>query len=155
MSLESRSPLTGASVRSSGLGRAQEILLDTARQLGGSLDPDAIFTRMLNSVRGAMRCDGMIVSSFDATTCTIRCAYAWVGGNVLDPATLPPLTWRPDSAGMQSQVIRTGRPMIFDDVGEHTPLESVIACAAAASARCRSFNSRYKIPSKCRAWANL
>jgi len=118
MSLESRSPLTGASVRSSGLGRAQEILLDTARQLGGSLDPDAIFTRMLNSVRGAMRCDGMIVSSFDATTCTIRCAYAWVGGNVLDPATLPPLTWRPDSAGMQSQVIRTGRPMIFDDVGE-------------------------------------
>jgi hypothetical protein len=62
------------SLRSSGFDRAQQIVLDTARQLGGSLDPDAIFTRMVNSVRGAMRCDGLIVSSFDAETRTIRCA---------------------------------------------------------------------------------
>ena len=118
MPLDSRSPLADLSPRPLGFDRAQQILLDTARQLGGSLDPDAIFTRMVNSVRGAMRCDGLIVSSFDAGTRTIRCDYAWVGGNVLDPSTLPPLTWRPDSAGMQSQVIRTGRPMIFHDVTE-------------------------------------
>src|SRR5262245_3065903 len=118
MSLESQSSLADVSPRTPGFDRAQQILLDTARQLGGSLELDAIFTRMVESVRRAMRCDGMIVSSFEAETRTIRCAYAWVGGNVLDPATLPPLTWRPDSAGMQSQVIRTGRPMIFDDVPE-------------------------------------
>jgi len=94
------------------------VLLETARQLGSSLEPDAIFARMRDSVRGAMPCNGLIVSSFDRASGLIRCAYAWVGGNLLDPATLPPLVYRPESEGMQTQVIRTGRPMIFADVAE-------------------------------------
>jgi len=97
---------------------AYHILLETARQLGSSLEPEAIFTRLKDSVRAAMRCDGLIVSSFDPAENLIRCAYAWVGGNVLDPAGLPPLTYRPDAEGMQTQVIRTGRPMLFSDVAD-------------------------------------
>ena len=100
------------------LDRAQRILLETARQLGGSLEPGAIFARLRESVVGAMRCDGLIVSSFDRVTQEIRCAYAWVGGNVLDPDTLPPLRLQPEGGGMQSQVIRSGRPMQFGDVAE-------------------------------------
>jgi PAS domain S-box-containing protein len=98
--------------------RAHRILLETARQLGSSLEPQAIFARLQNSVCGAVRCDGLIVSSFDRKASLIRCEYAWVGGNVLDPTTLPPLVFRPDSSGMQTQVIRTGRPMLFSDVAE-------------------------------------
>ncbi len=94
------------------------ILLETARQLGSSLDPDAIFTRVRDSIRSAMPCNGLIVSSFDRASNLIRCVHAWVGGNVLDPASLPPLVHRPDSEGMQTQVIRTGRPAIFSDVAE-------------------------------------
>jgi GAF domain-containing protein len=97
---------------------AYPILLETARQLGGSLEPAAIFGRLQHSVCGAMRCDGLIVSSFDRAASVILCDYAWVGGNLLDPATLPPLTYRDDSGGMQSQVIRTGRPAMFSDVVE-------------------------------------
>src|SRR4051812_12938888 len=89
--------------------RLRRILLETARQLAGSLEPAAIFARMLASVRGAMVCDGMIVSSYDAAGRVIRCEFAWVGGNELDPATLPSLSYREDGGGMQSQVIRTGR----------------------------------------------
>lgn len=100
------------------LDRLHQILLDTARQLGSSLEPQAIFARMLASVRAAMRCDGLVVSELDRENGVIRCVYAYVSGNLLDPATLPPLTFRPDSAGMQSQVIRTGRPMLFTDVVE-------------------------------------
>ena len=98
--------------------RAYRILLETARQLGGSLEPSAIFARLKHSVCGAVRCDGLIVSAFDRASGVIRCDYAWTGGNVLDPATLPPLIYREDSGGMQSQVIRTGRPAMFSDVVE-------------------------------------
>src|SRR5262249_61728564 len=61
---------------------------------------------------------GMIVSSLDREQSLIRCEYAWVGGNRLDPSTLPPLKFRTESGGMQSSVIRSGRPMIFADVAE-------------------------------------
>jgi hypothetical protein len=98
--------------------RARRILLETARQLAGSLEPAAIFARMLASVRGAMVCDGMIASSYDAAEGVIRCQFAWVGGNDLDPATLPPLACREDGGGMQSQVIRSRRPMLFGDVAQ-------------------------------------
>src|SRR6185369_4792359 len=118
MPLDPQSESAMAAAQPPALGRVHQILLDTARQLGSSLDPDAIFVRMLDSVRGAMRCDGLIVSAFDRDQGLIRCAYACVGGNVLDPSTLPPLRFRADSGGMQSQVIRTGRPMLFSDVAE-------------------------------------
>lgn len=101
-----------------GPDRAYRILLETARQLGGSLEPADIFARLQTSVARAMPCDGLVVSSYDRASGSIRCAYAWVGGNVLDPAGLPPLTYKEDSQGMQSQVIRTGRPMMFSDVVE-------------------------------------
>src|SRR5882724_7030494 len=92
------SPRQGAGMAdaSAALDRAHRILLETARQLGSSLEPEAIFARLKTSVVGAMRCDGLIVSSYDRETQVIRCVYAWVGGNVLDPAGLPPLTFKPD-----------------------------------------------------------
>src|SRR5262247_1724978 len=116
MPLEPTSENPGSAAAPLALDRAHQILLDTARQLGSSLDPDAIFARMLDSVRGAMRCDGMIVSSFDREQSLIRCDFAWVGGNRLEASTLPPLKFRPESGGMQSEVIRTGRPRLFSDV---------------------------------------
>ncbi len=98
--------------------RVHQILLDTARQLGSSLDPYAIFARMLSSVRVAMCCDGLIVSELDRGAGLIHCTYAWVGGNVLEPSSLPPVAFRKDSGGMQSHVIRTGQPTLFSDVVE-------------------------------------
>src|ERR1044072_6309101 len=120
--VESSGP--GATPSAPGVGdatvpdRAPHVLPETAGHLGRSLEPEAIFTRLLDSVGGAMPCDGLIVSSFDRTQNLIRCAYPWVGGNLLDPASLPPLEYRADSEGMQSQVIRTGRPMLFSDVAD-------------------------------------
>jgi signal transduction histidine kinase len=118
MPLDLPSDTSVPAVQPSALDRLHQILLDTARQLGSSLVPDDIFARMLSSVGAAMRCDGLIVSSFDREQGEIRGAYAWVGGNVLDPSTLPPLKFRAESGGMQSEVIRTGRPALFSDVVE-------------------------------------
>ncbi len=64
-----------------------------------------------------MHCDGFLISSFDSEKQQIRCEFAWVNGNRLDPALLPPVVYKPD-AGMQSQVIRTGKPILFEDVSQ-------------------------------------
>jgi PAS domain S-box-containing protein len=48
----------------------------------------------------------------------IRCDFAYVNGAYVDPATLPPLRYRVDSGGMQTQVIRTGEPLLENDVRE-------------------------------------
>jgi signal transduction histidine kinase/ActR/RegA family two-component response regulator len=101
------------------LDAAHHILIETARQLGSSLDRGAVFTRLRDSVSVAMRCDGLIVSSFDRAEGLIRCAYAWVNGNLVDPVTLPPLTYQGGSVGMQSRVIHSGKPMMFTNVVEH------------------------------------
>jgi PAS domain S-box-containing protein len=59
----------------------------------------------------------VIVSSFDERDSLIRCEYASVEGNRIDPATLPPLKLSA-SGGMQSEVIRTGQPLLANDVAE-------------------------------------
>ena len=97
------------------------LLVEAARQLGSSLDPEAIYTRLRDTIRGAMPLGGLVVSSYDAAEQTIRCAYAWLSGNVLDSATLPPLRYRAEGGGgMQSQVIREGKPLLFNDVVQRT-----------------------------------
>ncbi len=94
------------------------LLVDAARQLGSSLDPEAIYTRLRETIRSAMPLGGLVVSSYDAAEGMIRCTYAWVSGKALDPASLPPLRFNPDAGGMQTQVIRTGKPLLFNDVVE-------------------------------------
>src|SRR5438445_4726335 len=59
--------------------------------------------------------DGVVVSSFDAEDGIIRCDYAWVDGELLDVSIFPPLQLRA-SGGMQSEVIRTGEPLLTNDV---------------------------------------
>jgi len=112
-------PSSNEGASTSRLDAAHHILIETARQLGSSLDRDAVFARLRDSVSVAMRCDGLIVSSFDRAENLIRCAYAWVNGNLVEPETLPPVTYRGGSFGMQSRVIHTGNPMMFTDVVEH------------------------------------
>src|SRR5436305_4667236 len=58
--------------------------------------------------------NGVVESSVDAEG-TIRCDYAWVDGEVLDVSIFPPLKVQAES-GMQSEVIRTGRPLLTNDV---------------------------------------
>ena len=58
------------------------------------------------------------MSSYDESDGLIRCEYAWVEGNRVDAATLPPLPLNTQGGGMQSRVIVTGEPLLFNDVVE-------------------------------------
>src|SRR3569833_2235332 len=91
------------------------LLLGAARLLGETLVPERVYEQFREILADAVRHDGCIVSSYDPTDGTIRCEYAWADGRRLDETTLPPLKLSAEG-GMQSEVIRTGRPLLTNEV---------------------------------------
>src|SRR3954447_13426432 len=91
------------------------LLLEAARVLAETLDPQRVYERFEELLAEAVHHDGVVVSSFDEAEGLIRCEFAWVDGERLDPALFPPLRPRADG-GMQSEVIRTGEPLLTNDV---------------------------------------
>ncbi len=94
-----------------------ELLLEAARYLGETLEPGRVYDRFHELLADSIPHDGVVVSSYDESDSLIRCEYAWVEGNRLDPALLPPLPYNPEG-GMQSRVIATGEPLLANDVVE-------------------------------------
>jgi PAS domain S-box-containing protein len=97
-----------------------ELLLNAARQLGESIEPERIYERFHELVAEVVQHDGVIISSYDQRDELIRCEYAWTDGAVLDPTTLPPLPLNRAGGGMQSRVIVSGEPLLFSDVPHET-----------------------------------
>ena len=92
-----------------------QLLLDAARSLTETLEIDRVYDRFHELLADVIPHDGVIVSSFDERESLIACEYASVEGNRIDPATLPPLKLSA-GGGMQSEVIRTGQPLLANDV---------------------------------------
>jgi PAS domain S-box-containing protein len=93
------------------------LLLEAARHLGETLEPGRVYDRFHELLTDWIHHDGVVVSDYDESDGLIRCEYAWVEGNRLDPAILPPLAYNP-KGGMQSRVISTGEPLLINDVRE-------------------------------------
>jgi PAS domain S-box-containing protein len=93
-----------------------QLLLDAARYLGETLEIDRVYDRFHELLADAIQHDGVVVSSFDEHEGLIRAEYVWVEGQHVDPATLPELKVS-TAGGMQSEVIRTGKPLLENDVG--------------------------------------
>jgi signal transduction histidine kinase len=102
-----------------------ELLLNAARQLGESIEPERVYERFHELVADVIQHDGLIISSYDDRDELIRCEYAWTDGAVLDPATLPPVALNRQGGGMQSRVIVRGEPLLFNDVPERTKVDGV------------------------------
>src|SRR5919199_83293 len=99
------------------------LLLDAARQLGESLEPERVYERFRELLSDVVEHDGVVVSSYDETEGLIRCDYAWSDGELLDASRLPPLPLNREG-GMQSRVIVSGEPLLVNDVPdvvEHEP----------------------------------
>ncbi|HET7129196.1 MAG TPA: ATP-binding protein [Gaiellaceae bacterium] len=90
------------------------LLLQAARYLNETLEPRRVYERFRELLAEPIPHDGVVVSSVDAEG-VIRCDYAWVDGELLDVSIFPPLRVQ-EKSGMQSEVIRTGRPLLTNDV---------------------------------------
>jgi PAS domain S-box-containing protein len=97
-----------------------EFLLHAARRLGESIEPERIYERFHELVADVIQHDGLIISSYDERDELIRCQYAWTDGSVLDATALPALPLNREGGGMQSRVIVSGEPLLFNDVPERT-----------------------------------
>ena len=95
-----------------------ELLLHVARELGETLEPERVYDRFHELLADVIPHDGVVVSSYDEADGLIRCEYASVEGNRLDPATFPPLPLNREGGGMQSRVITTGESLLANDVAE-------------------------------------
>lgn len=95
-----------------------ELLLTAARVLGETLEPERVYERFHEFLGEVVPHDGLVVSSYEERDDLIRCEYAWVEGNVVDPSTLPPLPLNRDGGGMQSRVIVSGDSFVFNDVAD-------------------------------------
>jgi PAS domain S-box-containing protein len=94
------------------------LVLEAARYLGETLDPERVFDRFEELLGRAVQHDGVVVSAYDEREGLIRCEYALVDGAKLDPGTFPPLRLNPKGEGMQSRVIRSGESLIVNDVAD-------------------------------------
>jgi PAS domain S-box-containing protein len=94
------------------------LLLDAARQLGETLEPELVYDRFHELLGDVVPHDGVVVSSFDEAEGHIRCEYALVEGSRVDPSLLPPLPLNREGGGMQSRVILTGESLLANDVVE-------------------------------------
>ena len=94
-----------------------ELLLHAARELGESLEPERVYERFHELLADVIPHDGLIVSSYGERDDLIRAEYAWTDGAVLDISKLPPLSLNREG-GMQSRVIVSGEPLLFNDVAE-------------------------------------
>jgi PAS domain S-box-containing protein len=89
-------------------------LLEAARQFGSTLDQDRIYAILLRLIDGVMPIEGLVVSSFDPETETIRAEHVWSDGAVHDISGFPAIKWNREGTGMQSRVILTGKAEVFD-----------------------------------------
>jgi signal transduction histidine kinase len=95
-----------------------ELLLAAARYLNETLELERVYDRFRELLAEAVPHGGVIVSSFDPESGLISCDYAWVDGDKIDPAILPPLPLNREGGGMQSRVIVSGEPLLVNDVPE-------------------------------------
>jgi PAS domain S-box-containing protein len=93
-----------------------QLMLDAARYLGEALELERVYDRFHDLLVDAIQHDGVVVSSYDEHEGLIRAEYVWVEGQHVDPETLPELKLS-TAGGMQSTVIRTGEPLLENDVG--------------------------------------
>jgi PAS domain S-box-containing protein len=94
------------------------LVLEAARYLGETLDPERVFDRFEELLGRAVQHDGVVVSAYDEQERTIRCDYALVDGAKLDPGAFPQLELNPHGEGMQSRVIRSGESLVVNDVAD-------------------------------------
>ncbi len=95
-----------------------ELLLEAARYLNETLELERVYDRFHELLVEPIPHGGVIVSSFDPETEEIRCEYALVEDEKLDPAIFPPLKLNREGGGMQSRVIMSGEPLLVNDVPE-------------------------------------
>lgn len=88
-------------------------LYRAGKELTRTLDPYKIYNSIYNIIRKIMPCDSMVISGYDAGSKMIKCRAAWIGRKRLDVSAFPSIPANPSGMGLQSRVIKSGKPELF------------------------------------------
>ena len=97
--------------------RNQEIetLYEISQLISSSLDVEKIYDSFYQRISQIMDCDNLMISSFNPKENKIYCEYCRLEGKKVETSKFPPLKLEQEEKGMQSQVIKTGKPVIIQD----------------------------------------
>ena len=87
-------------------------------ELSRTLNVDVICDKIHDIVSGIMKCDASIISSYRREDNTIRTLSVWANGIKEDASLVPPMKLAPNGSGIQSPVLRSGKPIIISDYAE-------------------------------------
>jgi PAS domain S-box-containing protein len=91
------------------------LLYQASQNIGKNLDLDHLLHTFYQQIAGIMDCDAFFVSSYDEQQQLIRCVYGYSENARLDVSGFPAIPLEPEGKGMQSRVIRSGRPWMLND----------------------------------------
>ena len=90
-------------------------LYRAGRELSKTLDPDKIYNSIYSIIRKIMPCDSMVISGYDKQSNLITCQAAWIGRKRLNVSAFPPVPANFSGKGIQSRVIKTGKPELLPE----------------------------------------
>jgi len=101
--------------RIEGLLKRQTAMAALAMEFGRASNLLDVYRTTCGHVSDLMNVDSLIVSRYALAEQMIRASYSFADGEEQDVHGLPPLPLEAPGKGMQSQVIRSGKPLIVDD----------------------------------------
>ena len=88
-------------------------MYEVEKQLSSTLEPSVIYDKIYHIISELMACDSMIISSFNKEDKMIKCLSVWADGVKIDLSDFPLIPLAPEGHGIQSPVIRSGKPKII------------------------------------------
>ena len=90
-----------------------QLIYEASRQLNASFAPQHIHEVACNSIAQLISCDKIFITSFEKRTGLISLVCGWDGNVQVDPKAYPSISIEQDKHGPQSEVIRSGKPILF------------------------------------------
>jgi DNA-binding NarL/FixJ family response regulator len=91
------------------------ILYEASDRLIGETDLSRIYEVISDSTLRLMKADNLVVSSYDDEKKMMTCEFCWNEGTRIDVSAFPPIPLEDEGKGVQSKVIRDGRPLLIKD----------------------------------------
>lgn len=93
-----------------------ELLVEAGRKLSSTLDLKLIYTSLYEMVSQVMPCSELTVSAYAPDRRMLRCVYGIRNGESIDTDRVPPMIVDSDGEGEESRVLRTGKPLIHNEI---------------------------------------
>ena len=91
------------------------LFYSASQKLSRTLDVKSIFNTVLELITDLLPLSSLTLSRYDRETQLIHALFVFHEGEYIDVGPLPPIPLEEEGHGIQSRVIRSGKPLLVDD----------------------------------------